>query len=51
MRIGKVLLAVVMTSFVLFSCLTLASLRMTYQALEKEYYCTASGAAGKNRPL
>lgn len=36
MRIGKVLLVVVMTSFVLFSCLTLASLRMTYQDLEEE---------------
>ena len=36
MRIGKVLLVVVMVSFVLFSCLTLASLRLTYEELEKD---------------
>ena len=36
MRIGKALLVVVMTAFVLFSCLTLASLRMTYEEIEKE---------------
>ena len=36
MRIGKALLVVVMTSFVLFSFLTLASLRMTYEELEQE---------------
>ena len=36
MRIGKALLIVVMTSFVLFSCLTLASLRMTYEELEQD---------------
>ncbi len=36
MRMGKVLLVVVMTAFVLFSCLTLASLRMTYEELEQE---------------
>ena len=34
MRIGKIMLIVVMTSFFLFSCLTLASLRMTYEELE-----------------
>ena len=34
MRIGKAMLIVVMTSFFLFSCLTLASLRMTYEDIE-----------------
>lgn len=36
MRIGKTLLIVIMTAFILFSFFTLSSLRMTYEELEKE---------------
>ena len=36
MRIGKIMLVVVMASFFIFSCLTLASLRMTYEELESQ---------------